>query len=191
MTAGDLDLGELFHLIGREARFAQNMDHARDGVQGGANLVAHVGEEGALGNAASLCRVFSNNQILGARFHQRLQPFTVGRKLGLNLLALCDIPDQSDGNPPTLHVQSVCPNAEYNPLGRALTLVVKPIVWKQGEVAIVTAGTSDLPVAEEARETCRMSAVPTPHKTPEDILLAVEFARPQSPRRPWNTPWNW
>ena len=57
------------------------------------------------------------------------------------------------------HVQSVCPNAEYNPLGRALTLVVKPIVWKQGEVAIVTAGTSDLPVAEEARETCRMLGV--------------------------------
>ena len=57
------------------------------------------------------------------------------------------------------HVQSVCPNAEYNALGRALTLVVKPIVWKQGEVAIVTAGTSDLPVAEEARETCRMLGV--------------------------------
>lgn len=57
------------------------------------------------------------------------------------------------------HVQSVCPTAEYNPLGRTLTLVVKPIAWKQGEVAIVTAGTSDLPVAEEARETSRMLGV--------------------------------
>ena len=57
------------------------------------------------------------------------------------------------------YVQSVCPNAEYNALGRTLTLVVKPIAWKQGEVAIVTAGTSDLPVAEEARETCRMLGV--------------------------------
>lgn len=40
------------------------------------------------------------------------------------------------------HVQSVCPGAEYNALGRTLTLITKPVVWKQGEVAIVTAGTS-------------------------------------------------
>ncbi|QCC85688.1 nickel pincer cofactor biosynthesis protein LarB [Desulfovibrio desulfuricans] len=57
------------------------------------------------------------------------------------------------------HVQSVCPHAEYNALGRAMTLVTRPIVWKQGEVAIVTAGTSDLPVAEEALVTCRMMGV--------------------------------
>lgn len=57
------------------------------------------------------------------------------------------------------HVLSVCPKAEYNALGRTLTLVVKPIVWKQGEVAIVTAGTSDLPVAEEALATCAMLGV--------------------------------
>ena len=30
------------------------------------------------------------------------------------------------------HVQSVCPAAEYNALGRTLTLITKPIVWKQG-----------------------------------------------------------
>ena len=57
------------------------------------------------------------------------------------------------------HVQSVCPAAEYNALGRTLTLITKPIVWKQGEVAIVTAGTSDLPVAEEAQVTCQMLGV--------------------------------
>ena len=54
------------------------------------------------------------------------------------------------------HVQSVCPDAEYNRLGRTLTLARSPVVWKQNRVAIVTAGTSDLPVAEEARVTCRM-----------------------------------
>ena len=54
------------------------------------------------------------------------------------------------------HVQSVCPDAEYNALGRTLTLVRKLIEQKQGEIAIITAGTSDLPVAEEAKETCRM-----------------------------------
>lgn len=54
------------------------------------------------------------------------------------------------------HVQSVCPEAQYNALGRTLTLIRSEIVWKEGEIAIVTAGTSDLPVAEEARVTCEM-----------------------------------
>ncbi|WP_027190255.1 nickel pincer cofactor biosynthesis protein LarB [Fundidesulfovibrio putealis] len=54
------------------------------------------------------------------------------------------------------HVQSVCPDAEYNALGRTLTLTRGEIAWKEGEIAIVTAGTSDLPVAEEARVTCGM-----------------------------------
>jgi len=54
------------------------------------------------------------------------------------------------------HVQSVCPEAEYNALGRTLTLTRGEIAWKEGEIAIVTAGTSDLPVAEEARVTCGM-----------------------------------
>ena len=54
------------------------------------------------------------------------------------------------------HVQSVCPDAEYNRLGRTLTLARTPQARKQGEVVIVTAGTSDLPVAEEAHVTCGM-----------------------------------
>lgn len=54
------------------------------------------------------------------------------------------------------HVQSVCPEAEYNALGRTLTLTRGEIAWREGEIAIVTAGTSDLPVAEEARVTCGM-----------------------------------
>jgi hypothetical protein len=54
------------------------------------------------------------------------------------------------------HVLTVCPEAVYNPLGRTLTLVRGEISWREGEVAIVTAGTSDLPVAEEARVTCEM-----------------------------------
>jgi len=54
------------------------------------------------------------------------------------------------------HVQSVCPEADYNALGRTLTLTRGEIAWKEGEIAIVTAGTSDLPVAEEARVTCGM-----------------------------------
>ena len=52
------------------------------------------------------------------------------------------------------------PTAHYNPLGRTFRIPArKPTVatapQSQGRVAIVTAGTSDLPVAEEARETAR------------------------------------
>ncbi len=54
------------------------------------------------------------------------------------------------------YVQSLCPDAQYNAPGRALTLIRTPIDYKQGEIAIVTAGTSDLPVAEEAKTTCEM-----------------------------------
>ncbi len=53
-------------------------------------------------------------------------------------------------------VRSMCPGARYNALARTLTWVAGEIAFKEGEIAIVTAGTSDLPVAEEARETCVM-----------------------------------
>jgi hypothetical protein len=49
------------------------------------------------------------------------------------------------------------PALVYNPLGRTATLVQSPIVpLGGGKVALVTAGTSDLPVAEECAETLRM-----------------------------------
>lgn len=53
-------------------------------------------------------------------------------------------------------VLNVCPDAEYNSLGRTLSYVKEEKAYKDGEVCIITAGTSDLPVAEEARVTCRM-----------------------------------
>ncbi|WP_460031321.1 nickel pincer cofactor biosynthesis protein LarB [Megalodesulfovibrio paquesii] len=53
-------------------------------------------------------------------------------------------------------VQACCPEAQYNAMGRTLTFVRGELAWKEGQIAIVTAGTSDLPVAEEARVTCEM-----------------------------------
>ena len=53
-------------------------------------------------------------------------------------------------------VQAACPDVEYNAMGRTLTLIRRPIEFREREIAIVTAGTSDLPVAEEARATCEM-----------------------------------
>jgi NCAIR mutase (PurE)-related protein len=54
------------------------------------------------------------------------------------------------------HVQSVCPEVRHNPLGHTLTAVRGEIAYREGEIGIITAGTSDLPVAEEARVTCEM-----------------------------------
>jgi pyridinium-3,5-biscarboxylic acid mononucleotide synthase len=48
------------------------------------------------------------------------------------------------------------PAARYNPLGRTLRIPLEHAdgqIGRRGRVAVVTAGTGDLPVAEEARET--------------------------------------
>ena len=51
-------------------------------------------------------------------------------------------------------VLSAHPEAKHNELARCLTLTVSPPEMLGGYVAIVCAGTSDLPVAEEAAVTC-------------------------------------
>lgn len=54
-------------------------------------------------------------------------------------------------------VRKVLPRARYNELGRTITANERRIKANgNGVVLIVTAGTSDLPVAEEARESARM-----------------------------------
>jgi NCAIR mutase (PurE)-related protein len=53
------------------------------------------------------------------------------------------------------------PKLSYSPLARTAQLVQRPIAERAGApVAIVTAGTSDIPVAEEAYETLRMFGLP-------------------------------
>ncbi len=52
------------------------------------------------------------------------------------------------------------PQANYNAVGRTFRLVPESAeVKKVGRVAVITAGTSDLPVAEEARETVEWMGV--------------------------------
>ena len=48
------------------------------------------------------------------------------------------------------------PDAEYHEAARALTLVSAPVEQRPGFVAVVCAGTSDLPVCEEAVVTCEV-----------------------------------
>ena len=52
-------------------------------------------------------------------------------------------------------VRAVLPEAEYLPLPRLLTLRRRPSE-QRGHIAVITAGTSDLPVAEEAAVTAEI-----------------------------------
>lgn len=53
-------------------------------------------------------------------------------------------------------VREVCPDAQYNALGRTITVQRNERKCPEGVIAIVCAGTSDLPVVEEAYETARI-----------------------------------
>ncbi len=53
-------------------------------------------------------------------------------------------------------VVAVEPRAEYHALARAITLSQAPSIPGKGTVAVVCAGTSDLPIAEEAAITARL-----------------------------------
>ena len=53
-------------------------------------------------------------------------------------------------------VQEICPVSQYNPLGRTITVQQKEASLTESYIAVVSAGTSDLPVVEEAMETARI-----------------------------------
>ncbi len=52
------------------------------------------------------------------------------------------------------HIKLELPELKYNEAGRAMYLKVKTASPGKGKIAIMTAGTSDIPVAEEAAVTC-------------------------------------
>lgn len=65
-----------------------------------------------------------------------------------------------------LAVQAVLPSARYLPMSRLLIVEQQPVVRTgQGTVLVVCAGTSDLPVAEEAAETARLMGSPVERLT--------------------------
>jgi len=71
-------------------------------------------------------------------------------------------------------LRSLFPTAAYNEVGRTLRLAIADEVPSLvGKVAVVTAGTSDLPVAEEARETLDWMGVSA------SIIADVGVAGPQ------------
>ena len=53
-------------------------------------------------------------------------------------------------------VKEICPEASYNALARTITVIRKKIPASENYIAVVTAGTADLPVAEEAAVTAEV-----------------------------------
>ncbi|ESP62529.1 Circadian phase modifier, NCAIR mutase (PurE)-related protein [Smithella sp. ME-1] len=53
-------------------------------------------------------------------------------------------------------VKDICPEASYNPLARTITVIRKIMPVSENYIAVVTAGTADLPVAEEAAVTAEV-----------------------------------
>lgn len=53
-------------------------------------------------------------------------------------------------------VKELCDEVEYNKLGRTITIMKKEQTHTESYIAIVAAGTSDLPVVEEAFETAKI-----------------------------------
>ena len=70
---------------------------------------------------------------------------------GNNVLCTRTSPEQAEA------VQTELPAARYDALSRLLTVMQKPVVQTgQGTVVVACAGTSDLPVAEEAAQTAEL-----------------------------------
>lgn len=69
---------------------------------------------------------------------------------GVNVLATRATKEMFDA------VHSTNPQAKYNVLGRTITVINSPIQESESYIAIVAAGTSDLPIVEEAYETARI-----------------------------------
>ncbi len=61
------------------------------------------------------------------------------------------------GNQPVFErIQKLSPKAEFHPLSGAITIRVEHAVRGKGKILVVSAGTSDIPVAEEAQVTAEI-----------------------------------
>lgn len=70
-------------------------------------------------------------------------------KKGIDVLATRATPEMYEA------VKAVVPGATYNVMGRTIVFKHQQQISDKGYIAVVSAGTSDLPVAEEAVETAR------------------------------------
>lgn len=92
--------------------------------------------------------------------------FAAQRRAEQNSLATRVTPEQAE------IVLQEFPNARYNAVARTISLITNAPQTTTGKVIIVTAGTSDRPVAEEALETARWMGCET------DLIIDVGVAGP-------------
>ncbi|HPE77732.1 MAG TPA: nickel pincer cofactor biosynthesis protein LarB [Draconibacterium sp.] len=78
-------------------------------------------------------------KLIAERMHQK----------GINVLATRVTPEMAEA------VKTIIPDAEYNELAKTISYRKKGEIESRGYIAVVAAGTSDMPVAEEAAVTAR------------------------------------
>ena len=100
---GSVDLGEAFQLEGIGAIVAHQFDHSENGIHRGADLVAHIGQEGAFGTVGRFCcvqrqrqRGVGLRQFLGAFLNTFFQMIPVSAQFGLGSLARGDVDGDTD-----------------------------------------------------------------------------------------------
>lgn len=136
LQRGELDVGEALnefrHLPFSDLEFAR-IDHHRELRQGTPEVVLGSGKEPA-------------------------QIVAIVRSLvaaGQNVLVTRVDPDKAQ------RILAELPQLRHNAVGRTLSLEVRSVpILTSAPVALVTAGTSDVPVAEEAAETLRLIGAP-------------------------------
>lgn len=148
-----MDPGELELLLRRVSAGTASVDEALSSLRGlpSRNLgVAHVDTQRALRQGMAEV-VFgepkSSEQII----------LIAGELLrcGQRVLVTRVSPEKSE------EVRRALPMLRYAPLARTLSFAEPPAPPRKGVVAVVTAGTSDVPVAEEACETLAMAGIET------------------------------
>ena len=91
MAGRVVDLAELLRLAGAGPFALHDAGHAEHCIEGGADLVAHVGQEGALGAAGAFGGILGQGQFAGPGLHQALELEAVTGQLCLVALLFGDV----------------------------------------------------------------------------------------------------
>ncbi len=95
MIAGRFQLVEPPRLFGGQAGLPDQVGHAVDGVERGADFVRHVGEEGTLGHVGGLGGFLGQGQLRRPLRNEILEMFAVPCQLGFGELARGDVLDRA------------------------------------------------------------------------------------------------
>jgi hypothetical protein len=88
VVAGGFYLVKLVCLLRREARTAEDMGHACDGVQRCPNLVTHIGQESTFGDICGFGGFFGDKKFFRTSFNGVLQVLLI-----LKNIRFCRFPD--------------------------------------------------------------------------------------------------